>query len=258
MCLVAISCQISFNTKLSSIRHHVKKMNYRNKNLTVIPDSLLKYKNLEILLLGNNTELNLKKTLKKLSKLPHLKEVSLHSSITKELPPEIALLENLEIIDISYNHKINMDETFKNLSKLANLKTIISAGNHNGYLPHSVCEIKSLEQLRLHRNKFETLPDCISELPNLKGIGLAYGQCNINNIIETLAKSNTANTIDSLGFAGLLIDSLPESIGKFKNLKYLDLYENDIKTLPCSIMGRGITIDVEGNRNFKKPDCPKK
>lgn len=255
-----MNCQPYLSTKLNSTRYHnVKEINYRSKDIIVIPDSLLKYKNLEILLLGNNPELNLKKTLKKLSKLPHLKEISLTSSIGNELPSEIALLENLESIDISHNSKMDVDKTFENLSKLNNLKIVVSTGNHlNGQLPSNICKIKSLEKLYLHRNRLETLPDCISELPNLKGVGLAYGYHNLNNIIEVLAKSNTVNNIDTLGLAGLSLDSLPESIGKFKNLKYLDLYENDIKTLPCSIMGRGITIDVEGNRNFKKPDCPKK
>lgn len=227
-------------------------INYRKHGIAIMLNDTLKEHELHELISKKNFDTQLKETIEILSELPISKEVTLLQIAQNTLPTEFSLLKKTESIDISDLKHLNFEIVFSQLSILPNLKIIISSRNHYGELPASICKIKTLEKLFLHYSGLTVIPKCIAESPNLSSFGIAYGKNNVDTIASILSNSLT---LDSLYLAGLNLTKLPDRVSDIKNLKYIDLFENNIKTLPCSLANRGISIDIEENRNYKRPDC---
>jgi len=227
-------------------------MNYKAQGLAIMLSDTLDDYDLSVIKSKKNPRTQLEETFRILSELSASKKITLLKVDNDKLPNEFILLKNTEFMDISDLKHLNFNKVFSQLSTLPNLKIIISSRNHYGDLPDSICKISSLEGIFMHYSEITTIPECLAQLPNLNSFGLAYGNNNMDNIASVLSKSTT---LDSLHIAGSNLTKLPEAVSNIKNLKYIDLFENDIKTLPCSLANRNISIHIEENRNYKKPKC---
>lgn len=104
-------------------------------------------------------------------------------------------------------------------------------GYENGLLtsiPEDICKLKNLISLKLQGHRIKKLPDCISNL-NLKYLNLKF---NADISIDNL------NFNDSLLYLNLdycWLNSIPESITKFKGLRWLMLEDNKIEYIPENI-----------------------
>jgi len=227
-------------------------INYEAHDIAIMLDDTLKEYELHELRSKKIFDTQLKETFEILAELPISKKVTLLRITQDTLPAEFSLLQKTESIDISDLKHLNFEIVFSQLSTLPNVKVIMSSRNHYGELPTSICKIKTLEKLFLHYSGLTAIPKCIAESPNLSSFGIAYGKNNVDTIVSVLSSSDS---LDSLYLAGSNLTKLPDSTSIIKNLKYIDLFENSLTTLPCSLANRGISIDMEGNPNYKRPDC---
>ena len=115
-----------------------------NTNLKSLPKEIGKLKNLEILILDDNNELEV-------------------------LPESISLLTNLIRIDCD-SCKL---KKIPNIEKLRKLIFLDFTDNMIGELPDMFGNLELLEMLWLNRNKIKTIPKSLSLLKNLRLIQLA-------------------------------------------------------------------------------------
>ena len=121
-----------------------------------------------------------------------------------EFPKEIfQLSEHIEILDMS--------------------------GNELSSLPSDFGRLKKLRILFLSNNKFDHLPDVISNCPDLEMIGFKSNQ------IRTVTSESLPENLHWLILTDNQITSLPDDFGKLIRLKKLALAGNRINSLPESM-----------------------
>lgn len=184
---------------------NLKELQISKCNLEYLPKTFDKLKNLETLYLEGNLHLDLKDTLKKLSKLPKLRFLRITA---KELPAEIGLCTQLEKLEI-YNHSqykyYRVPLVLPNeIGNLLNLKYLDLEENHLTSIPKSIGNLKELRYLALNENKLRELPIEI---------------CNLENLQELYLFKNK-------------LTNLLKELDKLKNLHHLDISENPLKSIP--------------------------
>ncbi|KOY85104.1 hypothetical protein AD998_02100 [bacterium 336/3] len=184
---------------------NLKELQISKCNLEHLPKTFDKLKNLETLYLEGNFHLDLKDTLKKLSKLPKLRFLRITA---KELPAEIGLctqLEKLEIYNSSQYKHYRVPLILPNeIGNLIHLKHLDLEENHLTSIPKSIGNLKALCYLALNENKLRELPVEI---------------CNLENLQELYLFKNR-------------LRELPKEFDKLKNLHYLDISENQLESIP--------------------------
>jgi hypothetical protein len=172
----------------------VYKLNLSNKNLTVLPIDIGKFKNLQkldlssnklktvpkeiaklrklqSLNLSKNTTLNLQQVFSFFGKSKTLTEIILTESTIRLLPDNISKIPSIVTIDLSYNPELNLKQLFKTLSKLPNIKTLSLVECNLTTFPDEIAGLKtSLRELNLNWNKIsETERTRLKKLlPNTK------------------------------------------------------------------------------------------
>ncbi|XP_066562509.1 leucine-rich repeat and calponin homology domain-containing protein 1 isoform X7 [Amia ocellicauda] len=111
-------------------------------------------------------------------------------------------------------------------------------------IPTEVCQFISLETLNLYHNCIKVIPETITSLQSLTYLNLSRNQlsglptCLCGLPLRVLIASN-----NKLG-------SLPEEIGKLKNLMELDVSCNEITTLPQNIGKLKALRELNIRRNY--------
>lgn len=180
---------------------------YTAKNLTTLPESIGKLRNLKKLDLGFNSIETLPDSI---GQLHNLQELNLSQCWIYSLPESICQLENLQELYLCDCENLR---TFpENIGQLHNLTCLHLGGeygNHLTTLPEQIGKLKKLEFLSLNCEMISTLPEFICELENLQELDL---------------------------FCYYGLTDLPKQMGKLKNLKILNIkYCADLTTLPESI-----------------------
>eukprot|EP00210_Caulerpa_lentillifera_P006156 g5883.t1 len=217
---------------------------------------------------------------KQLYNLTNLTSLNLAGNFLKELPLELGKLGLLRYLDLAGNPLIEPFASFT-------MKQIIHAVDPNSTtlnlehakittIPMELIRHKShLMQLKLRNNKITFIPDCLSEIPNLKIISLDGNEiqqlpgdlCRIqdlkilslsnnklgkfeletpfiqlqalflddNELIEFPSYVLRSSTIKILSIARNQIESLPDGLRNLSQLQCLDLSGNRISYLPSSI-----------------------
>ena len=96
-------------------------------------------------------------------------------------------------------------------------------------LPTRIGEFQQLEKLWLNRNFITDLPDSFSEL------NLNYLVLYSNKLKQFPKQILDLSKLEELSIAFNSVTELPSEIGNLKRLKYLDLKQNRISTLPKSL-----------------------
>jgi len=122
-----------------------------------------------------------------------------------ELPSEIAGFENLTELNLSYNQLQSLPDWIGNLRKLKKLNL---CGNRIGSIPDSIGALKQLMSIDIGLNIFWEIPACLKQLTSLEHIDL-----------ESLSLRYDERT-------------LPDWIGDFTALKYLNLRHCGLTSLP--------------------------
>ena len=197
----------------------IKKLDLSVLNDSIIPKPIAFFKNIDTLIIFNNSHIT------RINNISHLKNLKILSitNVGMGLLKSIAGMENLpglEELIISGNNIGDWGKIsdLKNIKKLyihfANLKTL-----------KPLSKLKKLESLNINPNAFPFNADEIprfdlrelGNMPNLKKLSLS--ECNITSIGGLKNKE----VLDTLDISNNLSITDIDSIGSFKNVKYLDL-----------------------------------
>jgi hypothetical protein len=172
----------------------VVELNFSGVDLELekFPESVLKLKDLRVLVLTNNYFKDIPETI---SELTSLKKMCLDFNEISQIPKSICEMTLLEHLSLGNNKIETLPEKMRDLKQL---KTLKLAGNKITELTESIYNLKSLETLSLASNNLKDLPEGFCNLISLKSLSLS------NNKLK----------------------KLPECFLNLKNLKYLDLSKN--------------------------------
>ena len=139
-------------------------LNLSRKNLTNLPSSIGKLKQLRILDLEDNRLNSLPSSIGNLKNLIY---IGLEGNRLNSLPESIFKLKKLQELRLSQNYLESVPRQIGNLKNLTNLGL---AGNKLTSIPKEIGKLKKLDVLFLGFNKLTSLPDEIGRLPNLTSI----------------------------------------------------------------------------------------
>ncbi len=134
-------------------------------NLTSLPKSIIRFKNLKHLSLNANPNIHLDATLATVSKLP-LEFLNLQYNKLETLPLKIVDIQTLKALNLSHNQISNPD-TFQTLGALSKLRSLWLTDNQIKQLPKKIGVLNSVMNLYIEHNKLTSFPNVITNLENL-------------------------------------------------------------------------------------------
>lgn len=197
-----------------ALLNKTKKLNLSNLNLTTIPSSISKLKNIESLDISNNQITEIPETI---AELDNLKSLTITSNKIKSIPSHLSKLKYLEIINISGNEIENIDDIFK--------------------------KIPNLKELKASHNKLRSVNISIKSNISIRSINLS------DNNIETLSLNARSSEIISLNFSKNKIKKINPGFSNINSLKHLDLSENEFDEIPSPILKLKEILDLNLSKN---------
>lgn len=208
-------------------------------NLTHIPKSVMKLKDLIVLNLSDNLLISLPESIENLKLL---RDLDLHYNKLSTLPNTIGNLSDLKRLDLWRNDLTTLPDSIGNLKMLDFFHL---SENRISTLPESFANLKSLKSIDIDTNNLLNLPESIGNLNQIQYINLNY-----NFITELPESIGQLDQMYSLDLRGNRLSRLPNSIGKLKSLKDLILESNQLTSLPTSITNLELleTLDLQYNQ----------
>uniref|UniRef100_A0A914W4B2 Gelsolin-like domain-containing protein n=1 Tax=Plectus sambesii TaxID=2011161 RepID=A0A914W4B2_9BILA len=244
-------------------------------NLERVPDELSRLKNLEHLQMSRNA---LTSVHGELSDLPCLRSVIVrHNQVkTSGIPNDIFRMKDLTIIDFSHNSLrevppnleyakgaivLNLghntienipNQVFTNLIDLLHLDL---SNNNLQMLPPQIRRLTELQVLSLSNNPLQHFQ--LKQLPSMTSLRVLHmrnTQRNLQNIPPTLDNMDSLQDVD---LAMNELTAVPDALLRLKNLRKLDLSENQIVKLEAfgdSVWERLETLNLSRNKLKALPD----
>lgn len=201
--------------------YRVKELGLYKQHIDHIPESISRFKILEVLDLGYNNLKVLPKVLTNLTQLIRLNlmwnqfselpkiirqivtinELEFQGNKLTSLPDWISSLTFLDAMDFSHNLLTNVNPK---ISDHPNLRYLELWNNEIKELPYNIGNLNKLERLILSKNNLSELPPSFIELKNLKILMLDDNQ----------------------------FTSFPPELKEIKSLTKIDLSYNELKTIP--------------------------
>ncbi|MBD3211353.1 MAG: leucine-rich repeat protein [Candidatus Lokiarchaeota archaeon] len=163
-----------------------------------------------------------------IANLVSLKQMDLSNNQIQIIPDSFSQMESLLHLNLRHNSLSSLPESF---GSLRTLKSLDLSHNKLISLPKSFKNLKDLENLKLYGNKFDEIPNEIAELSRL--IYLEIGLNAIKSIEKNLLRMKSLERL-GLGGNNLDVDTL-YLLEDLRNLKQIELYDNNIEILPNSI-----------------------
>ncbi|XP_049559153.1 leucine-rich repeat-containing protein 40 [Orcinus orca] len=241
------------NNKLQSLTDDLRLLpaltvlDIHDNQLTSLPSAIRELENLQKLNVSHN---NLKILPEEITNLRNLKGLYLQHNELTCIPRGFEQLSNLEDLDLSNNRLTTVPASFASLSSLLQLNL---SSNQLKSLPAEISGMKRLKHLDCNSNLLETIP---SELASMESLELLYlrrnklrflpefSSCKLlkelhvgENQIEMLGAEHLKhlNSILVLDLRDNKLKSVPDEITLLQSLERLDLSNNDISSLPCSL-----------------------
>uniref|UniRef100_A0A3P9B9Q0 Leucine-rich repeat-containing protein 7 n=1 Tax=Maylandia zebra TaxID=106582 RepID=A0A3P9B9Q0_9CICH len=184
-----------------------------------LPKQLFNCQALKKLSMPDNDLSNLPTTI---ASLVNLKELDISKNGIQEFPDNIKCCKGLSVVEASVNPITKLPDGF---TQLLNLTQLFLNDAFLEYLPANFGRLSKLRILELRENHLKTMP-------NVCSVKMSVFLCacqpevleQIHNLKELWLDNNSLQTI-------------PGSIGKLRQLRYLDLAKNRIETLDADISG---------------------
>ncbi|XP_030897589.1 leucine-rich repeat-containing protein 40 [Leptonychotes weddellii] len=204
----------------------------------------------EAFILSINSHNKLQILPEEITNLRNLKGLYLQHNELTCIPEGFEQLFNLEDLDISNNRLTTVPASFSSLSSLVRLNL---SSNQLKSLPAGISGMKRLKHLDCNSNLLEAVPP---ELANMESLELLYlrrnklrflpefPSCRLlkelhvgENQIEILGPEHLKhlNSVLVLDLRDNKLKSVPDEITLLQSLERLDLSNNDISSLPCSL-----------------------
>uniref|UniRef100_A0A7N5P274 Leucine-rich repeat-containing protein 40 n=1 Tax=Ailuropoda melanoleuca TaxID=9646 RepID=A0A7N5P274_AILME len=241
------------NNKLQSLTDDLRLLpaltvlDIHDNQLTSLPSAIRELENLQKLNVSHN---KLQILPEEITNLRNLKGLYLQHNELTCIPEGFEQLFNLEDLDISNNRLTTVPASFSSLSSLVRLNL---SSNQLKSLPAEISGMKRLKHLDCNSNLLEAVPP---ELANMESLELLYlrrnklrflpefPSCRLlkelyvgENQIEILGPEHLKhlNSILVLDLRDNKLKSVPDEITLLQSLERLDLSNNDISSLPCSL-----------------------
>ncbi|XP_044473342.1 receptor-like protein EIX1 [Mangifera indica] len=227
--------------------------------------SLLKHLDLDGVDLSNSSE-----SLQVIHTLPSLVKLKLSSCKLHHIPPQpIANFSSLASLDLSQNHfEGQIPDELQNLTSIRYLD--LSENYFNSSMPSWLYRLRNLEELFLSNNSLQGLMDGLGNLSSIKvldlslnnfegGMPVSFGRlCNLRSLsleriilnqeisqVLNIFSKCVAEVLESLNLGHTqLFGPLTKQLGRFKNLKFLYLYENSISGPVPRSLGELSSLEV--------------
>ena len=188
-----------------------------NNNLSYLPESIIRLKELTHLTVANNKILEIPEKISELLKLKHL---SLQNNLISRLPDDIVFVKNLKKLDLTNNKLFSLPS---NMGSLYHLTVLKLDGNRLKTLPEDIGHLRSLRVLPLKNNSLERLPSGIASLYLLESL-----QLDQNNITDLPQEISRLPGLKDLSLSRNKLGYLPTEIKQLASLRLLDLQGNPI------------------------------
>nr|KAF6506308.1 leucine rich repeat containing 40 [Rousettus aegyptiacus] len=240
------------NNKLQSLTDDLRLLpaltvlDIHDNQLTSLPSAIRELENLQRLNVSHN---KLKILPEEITNLRNLKGLYLQHNELTCIPEGFEQLFNLEDLDLSNNSLTTVPAGFS-LSSLVRLNL---SSNQLKSLPAEISGMKRLKHLDCNSNLLETIPPELAGMESLELLYLRrnklrflpeFPSCKLlkelhvgENQIEMLGAEHLKhlNSILVLDLRDNKLKSVPDEITLLQSLERLDLSNNDISSLPCSL-----------------------
>ncbi|KAM6167739.1 leucine-rich repeat-containing protein 40 isoform 2-T2 [Erethizon dorsatum] len=235
-------------------------LDIHDNQLTSLPSAIRELENLQKLNVSHN---KLKMLPEEITNLKNLKGLYLQHNELMCLPEGFEQLSSLEDLDLSNNHLTAVPGSFSSLPSLMRLNL---ASNQLKSLPAEISRMKKLKHLDCNSNLLETIPPELAGMESLELLYLRrnklrflpeFPSCRLlkelhvgENQIEMLGAEHLKhlNSILVLDLRDNKLKSVPDEITLLQSLERLDLSNNDISSLPCSLGNLHLKfLALEGN-----------
>ncbi|XP_026003805.1 leucine-rich repeat-containing protein 7 isoform X3 [Maylandia zebra] len=201
-----------------------------------LPKQLFNCQALKKLSMPDNDLSNLPTTI---ASLVNLKELDISKNGIQEFPDNIKCCKGLSVVEASVNPITKLPDGF---TQLLNLTQLFLNDAFLEYLPANFGRLSKLRILELRENHLKTMPKSIHRLTQLERLDLGSNEFSevpevleqIHNLKELWLDNNSLQTIPGVSRSW---DKKLHSIGKLRQLRYLDLAKNRIETLDADISG---------------------
>ncbi|XP_031744356.1 receptor-like protein 15 [Cucumis sativus] len=213
--------------------------------------------NLTVLDVSYNNRLNILPEMRGLQKLRVLNLSGNHLDATIQGLEEFSSLNKLEILNLQDNNFNN--SIFSSLKGFVSLKILnLDDNDLGGIIPtEDIAKLTSLEILDLSHHSYYDGAIPLQDLKKLRVLDLSYNQFNGTLPIQGFCESNSLFELNIKN--NQIRDKIPECIGNFTNLKFLDVSRNQLSgEIPSTAIAKLTSIeylsfldnDFEGSFSF--------
>lgn len=257
-------------TSISPTINRLKHLNFIGLNYNPIhqlPSTLSENKQLKRVSLSN---CKFKEFPMVLTKMPHIKVLELESNEIREIPREIGNLTQLTTLNLDGNPFTSIP---KEIGKLQALEKLLIGSLNNKHIPKEIFQLKKLKSLNIRFTNYPKMFSQIAHLTALEHLDIGFSK-NINFESDFFEKnlpqikklhlsglSLTNANLPSLENLDQLTDlwvshnkltQFPEQLAAIPTLKLISLDDNDIKSIPASIVNlKNLeTLFLSNNKNL--------
>lgn len=154
-----------------SVLKNLSKLTFRENELKKIPETISSIRNLQILTIEGNVNLDYADLWSKLRTLP-VTELNLIDNDLKKTPQSLSQLSYLKKIMISGSNQLNYAGLVDQLTKIKGLTTLSIPVNYISELPKNIDQLKALQVLDVSNNNLVELPKEISALKAINKLSI--------------------------------------------------------------------------------------
>jgi hypothetical protein len=146
---------------------HITAVGFHYCDIEELPECILKFTNLKILSINNNSSL---KTLpNEFGDLKDLEIINAQFCVIEDIPQSFGRLEHLQYCYLRSNHIALLPDSIGNLAELIHLEL---SQNELSELPETIGDLQELKTLLLDVNQLKTIPSSVRHLKSLREIRL--------------------------------------------------------------------------------------